>query len=96
MGTRRQGGGNAKDNIEQHTEGRGETSRAMLDLSMSGLTHMVDTIGGWLGVDGSVHAGESPAGVREHNVCRLHSQRTAKFERSGADKDASGNEDDFA
>ena len=30
------------------------------------------------------------------DVCRLHSQRTAKFERSGADKDASGNEDDFA
>ena len=55
--------GNAKVNIERHTEGRGETSRAMLDdLSMSGLTDMVDTIGGWLGVDGSMHAGEPPAG----------------------------------
>ena len=30
------------------------------------------------------------------DVCRLHSQRTAKFERSGADMDASSNEDDFA
>ena len=54
--------GNAKVNIEQHTEGRGETSRAMLDLSVSGLTDMVDTIGGWLGVDGSMHAGEPLAG----------------------------------
>ena len=54
--------GNAKVNIERHTEGRGETSRAMLDLSMSGLADMVDTIGGWLGVDGSMHAGETPAG----------------------------------
>ena len=54
--------GNAKVNIGQHTEGRGETSRAMLDLSVSGLTDMVDTIGGWLGVDGSMHAGELPAG----------------------------------
>ena len=71
-------------------------SDAMLDLSMSGLTDMVDTIGGWLGVDGSMHAGEPwQLGVREHNVCRLHSQRIAKFERSGADKDASGNEDDL-
>ena len=32
--------GNATVNIERHTEGRGETSRAMLDLSMSGLTDM--------------------------------------------------------
>ena len=54
--------GNAKVKIEQHTEGRGETSRAMLDLSVSGLTGKVDTIGGWLGVDGSMHAGELPAG----------------------------------
>ena len=54
--------GNAKVNIEQHTEGRGETSRAMIDLSVSGLTDMVDTIGGWLSVDGSMHAGELPAG----------------------------------
>ena len=46
-------------NIEQAV---GETSRAMLDLSMSGLTDMVDTIGGWLGVDGSMYAGEPPAG----------------------------------
>ena len=54
--------GNAKVNIVQHTEGRGETSRAMLDLSVSGLTDVVDTIGGWLGVDGSMHAGEPPTG----------------------------------
>ena len=33
----------------------------MLDLSVSGLTDMVDTIDGWLGVDGSMHAGEPPA-----------------------------------
>ena len=37
--------GNTKVNIEQHTEGRGETCLASKD--------MVDTIGGWLGVDGS-------------------------------------------
>ena len=53
--------GNAKVNIEQHTEGRGETSRAMLDLSVPGFKDMVDTIGFWLGVDGSMHAGELPA-----------------------------------
>ena len=54
--------GNAKVNIEQHTQGRGESSRAKRDLSMSGLTDMVDTIGGCLGVDGSMHAGEPPGG----------------------------------
>jgi hypothetical protein len=54
--------GNAQVNIVQHTEGRGETSRSMLDLSVSGLSEIVDTIGGWLGVDGSMHAGKPPAG----------------------------------
>ena len=60
--------GNAKVTLNGHTEGRGETSRAMLDLLMSGLTDMVDTIGGWLGVDGSMHAGELQLGVSEHTV----------------------------
>ena len=54
--------GNAKVNIVQHTEGCGDTSRSMLDLSMSGISDIVDTLGVWLGVDGSMHAGEPPAG----------------------------------
>ena len=58
--------GNAKVNIERHTEGRGETSRAMLDLSMSGLTDMVDTIGwAWTVPCTQVNL---QLGVREHTV----------------------------
>ena len=32
----------------------------MLDLSVSGLESVVDTIGGWLGVDGASQAGTAP------------------------------------
>ena len=39
---------------------RGETSSALLDLSVSGLSTKVDTVGGWLGVDGSQRAGDAP------------------------------------
>mmetsp|Transcript_19269 Transcript_19269/g.51468 ORF Transcript_19269/g.51468 Transcript_19269/m.51468 type:complete len:803 (-) Transcript_19269:275-2683(-) len=53
--------GDATVNIVQHTEGRGESSNSMLDLSVSGLGNVIDVIGGWLGVDGSQHAGQVPA-----------------------------------
>jgi len=52
--------GDAQLTVVQHTEGRGETSSAMLDLTVSGLSTMIDTVGGWLGVDGSQRAGEAP------------------------------------
>jgi hypothetical protein len=58
--------GDAEVNIVQHTEGRGESSSAMLDLSVSGLANIVDTIGGWLGVDGAAHAGQAPPECDEH------------------------------
>jgi len=46
--------------VKQHTEGRLADSRSMLDLSVDGLDG-VDSVSGWLGVDGSVMAGEAPA-----------------------------------
>jgi hypothetical protein len=52
--------GDAQVDVVQHTEGRGEASNSMLDLSVSGLANVVDTIGGWLGADGSQHAGQAP------------------------------------
>jgi len=51
-------------NIVQHTEGRGESSSAMLDLSVAGLGTVVEPIGGWLGVDGALLAGEAPLECR--------------------------------
>lgn len=51
--------------IAQHTEGRGESGNAMLDLSVSGLANLVDSIGGWLGLDGALEAGEAPAECRD-------------------------------
>ena len=33
--------------IAQHTEGRGECSNAMFDLSVSCLANVVDSVGGW-------------------------------------------------
>jgi len=47
--------------LKQHTEGRGEESRAMLDLSVGGLDAVKGSVGGWLGVDGSRDAGHRPA-----------------------------------
>jgi len=50
----------AEVTLTQHTEGRGEESRAMLDLSVGGLDAVKETVGGWLGVDGSRDAGHPP------------------------------------
>eukprot|EP00450_Noctiluca_scintillans_P001307 CAMPEP_0194501876 /NCGR_PEP_ID=MMETSP0253-20130528/23411_1 /TAXON_ID=2966 /ORGANISM="Noctiluca scintillans" /LENGTH=292 /DNA_ID=CAMNT_0039343927 /DNA_START=50 /DNA_END=928 /DNA_ORIENTATION=+ len=47
--------------LKQHTEGRGDESRSMLDLSVGGLDAVEGTVGGWLGVDGSRNAGQPPA-----------------------------------
>ena len=46
--------------VRQHTEGRGEDSRAMLDLSVAGLDGLTETVGGWLGLDGASDAGSPP------------------------------------
>jgi len=46
--------------VKQHTEGRLADSRSMLDLSVDGLD-AVDSVGGWLGVDGALTAGQAPA-----------------------------------
>ena len=62
-------------NIVQHTEGRGESSRAMLDLSVSGLGNVVESIGGWLVPDGALLAGEAPSECRERD-----SGNTMEFE----------------
>jgi len=51
--------------IVQHTEGRGETSNSMLDLSVAGLGDIVESVGGWLGVEGAHLAGEAPIECRE-------------------------------
>eukprot|EP00450_Noctiluca_scintillans_P002055 CAMPEP_0194500044 /NCGR_PEP_ID=MMETSP0253-20130528/16146_1 /TAXON_ID=2966 /ORGANISM="Noctiluca scintillans" /LENGTH=469 /DNA_ID=CAMNT_0039341855 /DNA_START=77 /DNA_END=1483 /DNA_ORIENTATION=+ len=50
--------------IAQHTEGRGEDSQSMLDMTLAGLDNVPDTMGGWLGFDGSSHAGEAPKECR--------------------------------
>lgn len=47
--------------VRQHTEGRGSDGTSMLDLSVAGLDG-VSTVGGWLGVDGSMMAGDAPQG----------------------------------
>jgi hypothetical protein len=57
--------GSSEFNIVQHTEGRGESSSAMLDLSVAGLGNVVEPIGGWLGVDGALLAGEAPVECTE-------------------------------
>lgn len=56
--------GVANVTIVQHTEGRGESSNAMLDLSVSGLDGIVESVGGWLGVHGSSDAGAPPPECR--------------------------------
>ena len=50
--------------IGKHTEGRGESGNAMLDLAVSGLASVVVTVCGWLGVTGSEGAGEAPPECR--------------------------------
>jgi len=55
--------------VRQHTEGRGEESRSMLDLSVHGLDGEVETVGGWLGTDDmSMNAGSPPVGCAEGTV----------------------------
>ena len=51
--------------VAQQKEGRCETSRSMLDLSVSGLIHIVATIGGWMNVVGSMHAEVLPVRCEE-------------------------------
>ena len=50
--------------IAKHTEGRGESGNAMLDLAVSGLASVVVPVCGWLGVAGSEGAGEAPPECR--------------------------------
>ena len=57
--------GSREFDIVQHTEGRGENSNAMLDLSVSGLGNLVEPVGGWLGVDGAHLAGGAPIECRK-------------------------------
>jgi len=45
--------------VTQHTEGRFDDSRSMLDVSVTGLDG-VENVGGWLGVDGALSAGRAP------------------------------------
>jgi len=52
--------GDGEIEVKQHTEGRGEDSRSMLDLSVAGLDGLTETVGGWLGVDGAMDAGSPP------------------------------------
>jgi hypothetical protein len=52
--------GNVNIEVVQHTEGRFEESMAMLDISVSDIDKISDTVGGWLGVDGAEGAGEAP------------------------------------
>jgi len=54
--------------ITQHTEGRWEQSRSMLDLNVTGLDHLVDAVGGWLGIDGRSLAGDPPQGCSTMNL----------------------------
>jgi len=47
--------------VKQHTEGRGLSSSSTLDLIVAGLDDG-DSVGGWLGVEGSMLAGSPPVG----------------------------------
>ena len=52
--------------VSQHTEGRFEESMAMLDISVTKLDQVSDTVGSWLGVDGSTMAGLAPPECAVH------------------------------
>jgi len=54
--------GNITINVRQHTEGRHEESRSMLDLAVRGLDGEIESVGGWLGSDGHLDAGSPPEG----------------------------------
>merc|ERR1712136_237803 len=64
--------------VSQHTEGRYEQSMAMLDISVTELDEVSDTVGGWLGVDGSAMAGQAPAECAVHRPARLLSNQEQK------------------
>ena len=51
----------AETGLKEHTEGRGEESRAMLELSVGWPGAVKETVGDWPGVDGSRDAGHRPA-----------------------------------
>ena len=52
--------GDVSASVEQFSEGRLADSRSMLDLPVDGL-NVVESVGGWLGVDGLEAAGKAPA-----------------------------------
>jgi len=52
--------GNMEILVRQHTEARGGNRRSTLDLGVRGLNNLQEPVGGWLGVDGSLLAGEAP------------------------------------
>eukprot|EP00450_Noctiluca_scintillans_P037068 CAMPEP_0194551052 /NCGR_PEP_ID=MMETSP0253-20130528/96025_1 /TAXON_ID=2966 /ORGANISM="Noctiluca scintillans" /LENGTH=715 /DNA_ID=CAMNT_0039398505 /DNA_START=31 /DNA_END=2178 /DNA_ORIENTATION=+ len=54
--------GNMTINVRQHTEGRLEESRSMLDLIVRGLDSETESVGGWLGSSGYLDAGSPPQG----------------------------------
>jgi len=70
--------------VRQHTEGRYEKSKSMLDLSVQGLDGEVDSVGGWLGTDDlSVHAGSPPDGCAEGTAFLEEPIEVAKPRRHG-------------
>jgi len=64
--------------VSQHTEGRYEQSMAMLDISVTELDEVSDTVGGWLGVDGSAMAGQAPPECSSHRPALLLSHQEQK------------------
>ena len=52
--------------VSQHTEGRFEERMAMLDVSVTELDEVSDSVGGWLGVGGSTMAGQAPLECAAH------------------------------
>ena len=73
--------------VRQHTEGRGEESRSMLDLSVHGLDGEVETVGGWLGMDDmSMNAGSPPDGCAEATVLLEELSVTGNHRRHGVSR----------
>eukprot|EP00450_Noctiluca_scintillans_P015170 CAMPEP_0194514252 /NCGR_PEP_ID=MMETSP0253-20130528/46647_1 /TAXON_ID=2966 /ORGANISM="Noctiluca scintillans" /LENGTH=392 /DNA_ID=CAMNT_0039357885 /DNA_START=40 /DNA_END=1214 /DNA_ORIENTATION=+ len=61
--------GDVTVDVRQHTEGRFQQSKAMLDLSVQGLDGEVESVGGWLGTDDmSMSAGSPPEGCTESSM----------------------------
>lgn len=53
--------GNLTIDVRQHTEGRFNDSRSMLDLTVHDLDSEAESVGGWLGANGHLDAGTPPA-----------------------------------